>query len=224
MTSVIARIKIKGKKFEILVDLDRALEFKKEGGNVREVVEVDRIFSDHNKGMASSEDDLKNAFGTNDFEKICEKIIKSGEIQLPTEYKNKELEDRKKQIIEFLVKNTTDQNGNAFTRERIGSALDEAGVRIENKPVHEQISRIIKEIKKAIQIKLETKKLKIVIPAAQTGQVYGLVNEYKEKETWKDNGDLEVVINLPVGLQMDFYDRLNSVTHGSAVVEEVKEQ
>jgi len=45
----------------------------------------------------------------------------------------------------------------------------------------------------------------IKIPAEHTGKVYGLVQEYKEKENWLSNGDLEVVVNIPVGLQEDFY-------------------
>ena len=51
-----------------------------------------------------------------------------------------------------------------------------------------------------------------------------MLQEYKEKEEWLGNGDLSVVLNIPIGLQMEFYDKLNSVTHGSAMTEEVKEK
>ena len=67
------------------------------------------------------------------------------------------------------------------------------------------------------------KKVKIIVPAQHTGQVYGLVNEYKEKEEWKENGDLEVILNVPAGIIFEFYDKLNSSTHGSAITEEIKE-
>jgi len=33
---------------------------------------------------------------------------------------------------------------------------------------------------------------------------------------------LEVVVNVPAGLVMDFFDKLNSATHGSATSEEIK--
>ena len=56
-----------------------------------------------------------------------------------------------------------------------------------------------------------------------TGKVYGIINEFKDKEEWLGNGDLKVTVNLPVGLQSEFYDKLNSITHGSALTEEVKE-
>ena len=49
-----------------------------------------------------------------------------------------------------------------------------------------------------------------------------MINQYKKEEKWLDNGDLEVIVNVPAGLVMDFYDKLNSVTHGSALTEEIK--
>jgi len=39
-----------------------------------------------------------------------------------------------------------------------------------------------------------------------------------------NDGSLEMIVNVPSGLIMDFYDRLNSVTHGSAMTEEVGEE
>ena len=49
------------------------------------------------------------------------------------------------------------------------------------------------------------------------------IQEYKEKEDWLSDGSLEVILNIPVGITMDFYDRLNKITHGSALTSEVKE-
>jgi ribosome maturation protein Sdo1 len=50
-----------------------------------------------------------------------------------------------------------------------------------------------------------------------------LIQEYKEKEDWMSNGNLEVVLNIPVGMLMEFYDKLNSITHGSALTSEIRE-
>ena len=61
------------------------------------------------------------------------------------------------------------------------------------------------------------------VPAVHTGKVYGLLQEYKEKEDWLGNGDLQITLNIPVGIQMEFYDKLNGITHGSAISEEIKE-
>ena len=74
------------------------------------------------------------------------------------------------------------------------------------------------------ELKLETKRIKIQVPAIYTGKVYGLVSSYKEKEKWLDNGDLELVASIPSGTALfSFYDKLNSATHGSAITQEIEE-
>lgn len=69
MTNTIARIKKTGKNFEIVVDLDNALKFKK-GESPSIDAEGDRIFTDSKKGNVASSSDLNEAFGTEDIQKI----------------------------------------------------------------------------------------------------------------------------------------------------------
>ena len=73
-------------------------------------------------------------------------------------------------------------------------------------------------------IKISTKKVKITIPAEHTGKAYGVINQYKENENWLDDGSLEVFVDVPSGAIMNFYDKLNNVTHGSALTEEIKKE
>ncbi|GBE20130.1 MAG TPA: ribosome assembly factor SBDS [Candidatus Pacearchaeota archaeon] len=223
MTQTTARIKQAGINFEIMVDLDNALKFKKGEGIVSDFLQIDKIFSDSKKGETAPGSDLKKAFGTEDVNAIAEKIVKNGEILLTQEHRDEEKEKKFKQVVDFLVSNAIDpQTGNPHTSERIKRALEQAHVNIKNVPVENQITDIISEISKTIPIKVETKKVKIIVPAMHTGKVYGIINQYKESEKWLDNGDLDVIVNVPAGLIMDFYDKLNSVTHGGAVTEEVK--
>ena len=91
--------------------------------------------------------------------------------------------------------------------------MQEVHVNVKNVPLENQINEIVTQLSKVLPIKIETKKVKVTIPAAQ----------YKEDENWLGNGDLEIVVNVPSGIIMDFYDKLNSVTHGSAITEEIRE-
>jgi len=223
MTQTIARIKQAGKLFEIMVDLDGALKFKKGETDFIEA-EGDKIFTDSKKGFVASNADLEECFKTTDTSEIVKKIVKNGEVQLTQEHRDEKKEKKFKQVVEFLVVNATDpQTGNPHTAERIKSALEQANVNIKNEPVENQINDIIAEISKIIPIKIETKKVKLTIPAIHTGQAYGVINQYKEDEKWLDNGDLEVIVNVPSGIIIDFYEKLNSITHGSALTEEIKE-
>ncbi len=225
MTDTLARLKTGKATFETMVDLDNAIKLKK--GNevdINEVVRDTVIYSDQKKGMRAGSAELENAFGTSDFHKIVEKIVKKGEVEVTQEFRDEALESRRKQVVDFLVKNAVDsRTDRPFTPDMLENAIKESGVRIDNKPIEVQINGIVDKLRGIIPIKIETKKIKVSIPAVHTGKVYGLIKDYKEKEEWLGNGDLEVVLNIPVGIQMEFYDKLNSTTHGSAITEEIKE-
>jgi ribosome maturation protein SDO1 len=226
MTQTTARIKKTGKHFEIIVDLEKALKFKKGQGSVADFLEIEVIYSDSKKGFKASEKDLKEAFGTADVISIAERIVKAGEILSTQDYRDEEKEKKLKQVIDYLANNTIDpKTGNPHTAERIKSALEQAQVIIKNSPIADQIPEIVEKINSILPIKLETKKIKIIIPAAYTGKAYGIVASFKDKEKWLNNGDLEIIASIPSGNQLfSFYEKLNSVTHGSAVTEEVKEE
>lgn len=226
MTDIIARIKIKGKNYEVLVDIDKALQLKQgKPVSIENVLSIDKIFYDSKKGLNVSDKDLEEAFGTSDISKVAEKIIKQGEIQIPKEYRDKERESKKKQIVDFLARHAIDpRTDKPHTAERISAAIDESGINVDNRPIEQQITKIIEKVREILPLKIQTKKLKLRIPAEHTGRVYGLLSEHKESENWLANGDLECVVNIPVGLQDDFYDKLNAVTHGSAISQEIKEE
>ena len=224
MTQTTARIKQHGKHFEIIVDLDRALKFRKgESSNV-DFLEIDRVFTDSKRGLAAPEKELTEAFGTTDLNSVVGKIVKSGEILLTQEYREDARDNKIKQVVDFLSRNAVDpKTGNPHTAERIKNALEQTQVNIKNAPIEGQIKEIIEKISLVLPIKLETKKVKVIVPAIHTGKAYGILNPYKESENWMNNGDLEAILRIPAGLVMDFYDKLNSATHGSVMTEEMKE-
>lgn len=225
MTGTLAKLKSGKLTFETMVDLDNAMKLKRgEKININDVIKDVAIYTDQKKGFKAGKDELMNSFSTTDFPTIVEKIVKKGEVEVTKEFRDEALENRRKQIIDFLSKNAIDARTNRpFTPDMIENSLKQAGIKIENQPVERQIKTILESLKRIIPIKLETKKIKIKIPPGHTGRAYGIIQEYKEKEEWFSNGSLEVVLNIPVGILMDFYDKLNSITHGSAITQEMKE-
>lgn len=223
MANTLARIKKAGKNFEIIVDLENALKFKKGETNFIEA-EGDKVFTDSKKGHVPSSSDLQEAFGTTDLNEIIARIIKEGEIQLTQEHRDEEREKKLKQIVDFLARNSIDPStGHPHSTERIKNALLQSNINIKNKSIESQINDILAEISKIIPIKIETKKVKLTVPAIHTGKVYGIITQYKEKEKWLDDGSLEVVVNVPAGIIIDFYDKINSATQGSVMSEEIQE-
>jgi len=165
--------------------------------------------------------DLQDAFGTTDLYEIAKKIITKGEVQKTQEFRDAEKEKKIKQVINLVLRNSVNQNGHPYTEDRIRRAVDEVHFHFDNRPPEQQFLDLVHKLKTVIPISIETKRIKLTVPARFTGQVYGIIGEYKESEKWLDNGDLEVVVNMPSGMQIDFYEKLNSITHGAAQAEEM---
>jgi len=221
MANVTARVKIKGKNYEVDVDLDEALKVKSGKGNIMSAVASPQIFHDIRKATRVSKADLLDAFGTEDAYEIAKQIITKGEVQKTQEFRDEQRELKIKQIMALLLKNCSDQNGRPYTEDRLKRAIDEAHYAFDNRTAEQQMPVLLEKLKSVIPIKIDLKKIKITIPARFTGQVYGILNDFKESEEWLSNGDLQVIINIPVGMQLDFYDKLNSVTHGAIQSQEL---
>lgn len=225
MTNTVARLRVGNKTFETMVNLENAIKMRKGMPvSVNEIIADNAIYYEVKKGLRAANDELMKAFATTEFNAIVEKMVKKGEIETTQEFRDEALETKKKQIVEFYLRNAVDARTNRpYTPDMIKSAIESAGVKIDNQPIERQIPSITQGLQKIIPIKISVKKILIKIPALHTGKVYGLLQDYKEKEEWLGDGSLQCILNIPVGLQSEFYDKLNAVTHGSAITQEVKE-
>lgn len=223
MPKVTARIKIKGKHYEIQVDLDEALKVRAGSGDIVAALDSPHVYYDINKGTIASQTDLRDAFSTTDIYEIAKTIITKGEVQKTQEFRDVEKEKKIKQVLALILQNAVDQHGRPFTEERLKTAINQVHYTFDSRPAEQQMINLIHKLKEVIPIKIETKKIKLKIPARFTGQVYGILKDYKESEDWLSNGDLQVVLNMPPGILIDFYEKLNSITHGAAISEEIKE-
>ena len=217
--AVIARFKGKGNTFEVLVDCNNAIAFK--NGNaldMKEVLAAEKVFADSKKGMEASPIAMKQVFGTDNPIEVAKEIIKKGEIQLTAEYRNKLREHKRKQIINIIHKNGVDPRTHApHPPTRIEAAFDEAKIHVdEYKPAEQQVNDILKKLRVILPIKFETKEIEIRIPGSHTGKAYGVLKSFGKmlKEEWQQDGSFLAVIEIPGGLEEEFHDKLNSITHG----------
>ncbi len=231
MPNVAAKIKKKGKEFEILVDLDKAIGFKKQrlegtAANLRDVLAINEVFTDYKKGIKPTANELKSDFGTDDVFKISGIIINEGEVQVTQEYREKAREQKIKQIVDFLARNCIDPRTQApYTSQRIEQAIKQSGAKIDDRSVDEQVTNIIKELEKIIPLKIAIKKIEITVMPEHTGKLYNLIKTFKkDKEDWLNDGSLRCIIQIPAGMQLEFYDKLNALTQGSAITKEIKEE
>jgi len=217
--AVIAEIDLQEKHFEILVDCDKAMELRN-GKEVplEDVVPTTDIFTDVKKGEHANEHDIQNIFKISRQEVIKE-IIKKGVIHLTTEYKNRIREQARKKIITLIHRGAINPTTNTpIPVQRIENALTQAKIKInENQKPEQQIKEIISKISEIMPIKYEIRKIQIIIPSEFSRISYHILKEFGKliKDDWKPNGDLLAVVELPAGMQQEFFDELNHLSHGT---------
>ena len=219
----LARLKTHGAIFEIVVDPDKAVEHK-QGKDVAigEVLRAEKIFSDAKKGLAASEEQMQAIFETKDPVVIAEKILKEGELQLTSEYREKVRETKRKKIIEIIHRNGVDPRTQApHPVQRIENAFEEAKVHIdEYKRAEDQVHEILRKLQPILPIRFEIKDLEIHIPTAYAPKMYGTVSGYAviKKDEWQNDGSWLCVVEIPAGLQTELMDELNNKTHGNVQI------
>lgn len=223
----LARYKKGGENFEIVIDPDLAIASKnKKNIDIREILKSEKIFSDAKKGLLASETHMKAIFDNTDNMEVAKIILKEGEIQLTQEYRNRLYEEKKKRIVEIIHRNGIDPtSGLPHPKIRIENAFSEAKIKIDYyKSAEDLVHNILKDIRKVLPIRFETKEIEIKIPAQYAAKMYSLVTSYGKilKDVWANDGAWIVNIELPAGLQNEFFDKLNSATHGDVSIKVIE--
>lgn len=217
--AVTARLKSHGETFEILVDCDKAIELKQgKDVNLNDVLATDAIFKDVKKGERASEKELENLFGTSDVMEVSEEIIKKGEVQLTQDHMNKLREEKRKQIVNLIHKNGIDSKTNLpHPPQRIENAMEEVKVSIDPfRPAEEQIKEVLTKLRMVLPIKFEKRKIEIKVPAQFAPKTYPIVRKFSTiiNEKWLNDGSWLGSVEIPAGVQEEFFSELNSATHG----------
>jgi ribosome maturation protein SDO1 len=225
MTEHLARIKKGGETFEIVIDPDKAMDFKKNGGNVEDALIFPKVFSDAKKGLEASQDRMQALFNTSDALAVATLILQDGEIQVSAEYRQKMRDQKYNQIVTWIQRHSMDPRAKLpIPRTRIEAAIDEAKVRIdENKTAEQQVESIVDKLKVVMPIIVATKQLKVVIPGDHAAKSYQLLHSYKVlKETWDGSGNWCGTIEIPAGIELEFYDKINALTQGNNTIDVIQ--
>jgi ribosome maturation protein SDO1 len=216
----LAKIKKEGVVYEVNIDPDMAMEFKSgKAIDIRDIVKSPLIFNDAQKGLRAAENLLVKHFGTSDGYKVAEIIIKEGEVQLSTNFRRELREKKKRQIIALIHRSSINpQNNLPHPEARIESAMEEARVKIDEfKKAEDQIQVILKDLMKILPIRYEVRTIEVIIDAKFAPQSYHILKNFGTiaDQTWLNDGSLMAKVKIPAGMQSDFFDKLNNLTHGT---------
>ncbi len=215
-----ARIDIGGEKFEIIVKPDFAFDFKRgKQIPISKILVIEEIYSEASKGSRVSTEKLKKSFGTTEVQKIAEEIMKNGELQITTEQKRRLIEEKRKQIIDFISRNCKDpRTGAPHPPLRVEQALSQIKIPINPfKSVEEQSKLIIEQLRSILPIKMEQMRVAVKIHPEYIGKAYGMVKNLSiiVKEEWLSDGSWAAIVEMPAGIYNSFIDRMGKATQGS---------
>jgi len=217
--AVICRQTISGQKFEILVDPEKALEFKHgKAVSMDDILAYPAIYKDARSTDLVAEEDLQKNFGTTDVYKIAESIIKKGELQLTTEQRRKFVENKRMQIAEIISRRGINPQTNApHPPQRILNAMEKAGVNVDPFTEAElQVNEVLKRIRAIIPIKFQRVTLQLKFPPRHAGRVYTILKSLGsiKNEKWLNDGSLQIDVEVLAGVQSELFEKLSKLTHG----------
>ena len=216
----VARLTKDNEHFEILVKPQKALDYRNgKIAGITEVLAAEIIFVDANKGTKVSEEQMRKAFQTTDTLKIADIILKKGTLQLTTEQRRKMIEDKRKQIVDFISRQAVDPKTNLpHPPLRIENAMEQIRYSIDPyKPVEEQARDIVKLLRPILPLKIEQISVSVHIPVEYAARVYGAMKSSGviKREEWRVDGSWFGIIEMPAGSYASFLNKLGDITKGS---------
>jgi len=222
--ATVVKFSFEGEKFEILVKPDLALDYKLgKKKDLSSILVSDEIYTDSSQGKRASTEKLLKAFKTDDAAIIAEKILQKGDLNLTTDQRRKMIEQKRKQIVEFVAKTYVDPRSHLpHPPLRIEQAMKDARVSVDpQKNVDEQVKDIVEKLRSIIPLKSENLDLEIIIPAQYAAKSYSVLKSVGtlKREDWLTNGSLKAILEIPAAARPNVIDRLGSITKGTATVE-----
>jgi ribosome maturation protein SDO1 len=216
----IARYTKESEHFEILVKPEKALDYR--NGKISGIIEVlaaETIYSDANKGTRVADDDLRKAFGTTDALKIADTILKKGQLQLTTDQRRRMVEDKRKQVIDYISRQAVDPKTNLpHPPMRIENAMEQIRYSIDPyKSIEEQAREIIKLLRPILPLKVEQLNVAVRVPAEYAQRAYGSIKTFGtiKREEWHNDGSWYGIVEMSAGSYASFLNKLGELTKGS---------
>ncbi len=219
----IAKYDAKGEHFEILVDPDLALEYRLgKPISIDKILISDTVYRDARKGLRASEASLLKVFKTTDIKKIAEIILKEGEIPLTADQRRRLIEQKKRQIVEWISRNCIDVRTKApVPPERVENAMNQVGVAVDPfKSVEEQVQSVLKAIQRVIPIRIAVAEIEIRLPpyCSQKGKSILAKIGKITSEKYESDGSLILRLEIPAGMQEIVIQKVNEISRGEGEV------
>ncbi|XP_013385789.1 ribosome maturation protein SBDS-like [Lingula anatina] len=222
----VVRMKKAGKRFEIACYPNKVTSWRnKVEKDIEEVLQTHAVFLNVSKGQLAKAEDLQKAFGTDNQEEICLKILAKGELQVSEKERQGQLESMFRDIATIIAdKCVNPDTKRPYTVTMIEKAMKDAHISVKpSKSTKQQALEVIKELKefKGINIERAQMRLRIAIAAKDAKKLKDkLKNLSKSVESEESDGDeLEMVILIDPGCYREIDDLVKTETKGKGRIE-----
>jgi len=215
----VIRYSINDQNFEILVNPDKALEYKlSKKGEMNKIIAIEEIFVDSTKGLRASNEKMKKHLGTSDTIEGTKIILEKGTLQLTTEQRKKMISEKKRRVVQIISNSFVDPKTHIpHPPIRIEQAMQQARINVDPyKDEEEQITKIVDELRKIIPMSSETTTLDIKVPAQFASQCISLLKNSCDikNERWSEDGKYTSQIEISAATKTNLLEKLNSITKG----------
>jgi len=215
-----------GKRFELLVDPDKAYMYKEgKKQDLNNILVSEEVYADAKKAEKQKSSLVEKVFGTQDIFVILKKVLDDGHIQLTTDMRRKKLEEKRKKIIDIIARESIDPRTKApHPLLRIQNAMEQARVKIDPfKKPEDQLPAVVKTLKKILPMKIEKVRVAVKVPAQYVYNCYTAIKSQGiKKEEWTKGGDLIAVVEIFAGMKGEFLERLAHLTNGTIESKDLK--
>jgi ribosome maturation protein SDO1 len=186
------------------------------------------VFEDAKRGKEHADADLEIVFGTADAVEIAYHVLhdRETEWQWTKKQRDENFEKKRRQIVAILAKNCINpQTKKPHPPQRIEKAMTEAKYNIDIlKSAEEQVKDVLSAIAAIIPIRMENVEMAIKIPASFAAKSYNITERYgkiKQSE-WQNDGSWVGIIDMPAGMEAEFLEKINKLTHGRVQIKILK--
>lgn len=201
-----------------------ALEIKQghkdASNNLSKLLATDEVYKNSRSGDRVSDKALQECFGTTDLAQITERILKHGHLDLTTEQKRKLSEQKRKEVIDYIVRNSINPITKApHPYNRVESALDSAKIVVDiQRPIDQQMEKIIEKVSIILPMDFKMFTFKVIVPLDFASKVNGIINKYDIIER-KWGSSFNFTAKVPAGEKDSFMNTISGLTKGQAVFE-----
>jgi ribosome maturation protein SDO1 len=186
------------------------------------------VFEDAKRGKVHAESDLITLFGTDDAIEIAYHMLfdRETEWQWTKKQRDENFEKKRRQIISIISKNCINpQTKKPHPPQRIEKAIVEAKYNVDIiKSAEEQIKDVLSAISAIIPIRMENVELALKIPTTYAAKSYSIVERYGniKQDEWNNDGSWLGIVDMPAGMEAEFMEKINKLTHGRVQIKILK--